>query len=167
MCVSAGRALWPLRLRPHYDLGPRLAQSLGTLPTAPALPWAHGAGGSLVAGPSDDAPVPGPEALAVAAGVAVAAWAAWAALVGCWSDGGSDDGAADGTAEAADAAAAAVAAAANAADAAAAAVRGQLAALCHWLAFWLPVCGVVQHGMVDSISAYLPARTGPISADEK
>jgi len=31
---------------------------------------------------------------------------------------------------------------------AAAIVRGQLAFFVHWLGFWLPVCGIVQHGMV-------------------
>ena len=175
-----GLALWPVNLRPHYDMGPRLASSLGTLPplswpnfteglsTAPAND-AAAAATSLVNGPSEDAPLVGLEVLAVAAAVVVGCWLAWAALIGCWSDAanplsqegnsdaedsksvkssssistGSDSKKADETKgqrrdhfEAAEAAAEA------------AAVRGQLAALIHWLGFWLPVCGVVQHGMV-------------------
>lgn len=191
-----GLAFWPVNLRPHYDMGPHLASRLGSLPH---LPWpsfnADGAASSagaaqaalLVNGPSDDAPLVGPEVLAIAAAVLVGCWAAWAALIGCWSDadwplGDEDnrstasnrrsetDGGSSGNSDSrssnwirsnqtggdeklvqhASETEVVFQEANSRAEAAEAAaiVRGQLAFLVHWLGFWLPVCGGVQHGMV-------------------
>ena len=115
----------------------------------------------------DDAAVIGEGALALVLIAGVAAWVLWAALFGCWQDFLFEDGVhiktttttmtvetpSGGTSTTATTTCvteiAATSPTSTATSLGALVTRGRVAALGHALGFWLPVGGIVQHGMVQ------------------
>ena len=130
--MYVSKAIWPADLRPHYNLSPSILEALGTLDVDPA---------SLVNARTDVIFPPGGPLLAVAAAAAamcVLLWAAASLLLSSLSS-SSSHGSSNYSFLLEPSA--------------------TLAVAVHWLGFWGPVCGVVQHGMVQMGGdryAYLP-----------